>query len=100
MRRPAILMAFLTLVLASVASPADPAAGDKFVMDLKARQVVRRDAGGEVKWALTLFGDLDGVRPPHLVWDAKAVFVTHNGGVTALDLDTGNVRWHEDGRSP
>jgi outer membrane protein assembly factor BamB len=101
MRRPAIQAALLTLLLASVASPADPPAGDKrspqYVVDPKARQVVRRDAGGEVKWALTLFGDLDGVRPPHLVWDAQRVYVTHNGGVTALDADTGNVLWHEDG---
>jgi outer membrane protein assembly factor BamB len=59
--------------------------------------VVCADRLGKVRWSVRLDGSLDGVRPPHLVWDAERVYVTHQDGITALDASTGKVRWHVKG---
>ena len=42
-------------------------------------------------------GRLDGVRPPHLVFNAEVVCVSEGDGVTALHPKTGKVLWHSAG---
>src|SRR5262245_20767900 len=59
--------------------------------------VVRRDAGGKVRWTTRLGGALGTLRPPHLLWDAKRVYVRHHDGVTALSAETGMILWHAQG---
>ena len=91
------------LLLVLFTGDADPAlAGDKatpppaFQIDPAARRVVRRDAG-TVRWSMSLPGDVRGVRLPHLLWDAKRVYVRHRDGLTALAAETGVVVWHAEG---
>jgi outer membrane protein assembly factor BamB len=58
--------------------------------------VVRRD-DGQVRWSTRLGPAPDVLRPPHLVWDAKRVYVRHSDGVTALSTATGIILWHSPG---
>jgi outer membrane protein assembly factor BamB len=85
-----VVFAAVTLSLGSAA--AEP----EFVIDNDANSVLRRDAG-KVTWSRKLDGYLGLVRPPHLVSDADRVYVTNDGGVTALDARTGKVLWHSPG---
>src|SRR5262249_11829603 len=91
------------LLLVLFTGDADPAlAGDKATpppgsqLAPAARRVVRRDAG-TVRWSMSLPGDVRGVRLPHLLWDAKRVYVRHRDGLTALAAETGVVVWHAEG---
>jgi outer membrane protein assembly factor BamB len=68
----------------------------RFEIDHDAGRVLRRDSG-VTSWSTHLGGYLGSVRPPHLVWDAHRVFVTHKDGVTALDAVTGRILWHASG---
>jgi outer membrane protein assembly factor BamB len=94
-----LTQALLLIVL--VTGDAGPAlAGGKtaprFEIDPAARRVVRLDAG-TTRWSISLPGDLSGVMPPHLLWDAKRVYVRHREGVTALAAESGVVLWHAKG---
>jgi len=68
----------------------------RFEIDPAARRVVRLDAG-TTRWSTSLPGDVRGVMPPHLLWDAKRVYVRHQGGITALAAESGVVLWHAKG---
>jgi outer membrane protein assembly factor BamB len=70
----------------------------QFEIDPEKGRVVRRDGKGEA-WSTPLAGNLGGVTPPHLVADAKRVYVSHADGVTALSATTGTVLWHAKGPS-
>jgi hypothetical protein len=67
------------------------------VVDPRKGEVRRLNWRGQAMWATSLRGDLSGVRPPHQVIGAERVFVTHDEGVTALDLKTGKFLWHSKG---
>jgi outer membrane protein assembly factor BamB len=69
----------------------------EFALDYDAHQVISRDAAGEVRWATRLDGDLGSGPGPHLLWDRERIYVTHGGGVTALDAKTGKILWHAKG---
>jgi outer membrane protein assembly factor BamB len=71
----------------------------EFKLDHDAHCVVRRSCTGQLKWSTPLDGYLGLVRPPHLVFDADRVYVTHGNGVTALDAGTGKLLWHSTGPS-
>jgi outer membrane protein assembly factor BamB len=89
-----LLMVFFT----GDASPA--LAGGKtpprFEVDHAARRVVRRDAG-TTRWSTSLPGDVRGVNLPHLLWDAKRLYVRHRDGLTAVAAESGVVLWHAKG---
>jgi outer membrane protein assembly factor BamB len=84
-------------VILGLISPCLGDEGPPFTIDDKAGQVVARGPDGKTRWATPLKGHLGGVRDPHLLWDARRVYVTHKDGITALDADTGKVRWQSDG---
>src|SRR5262245_54985303 len=63
----------------------------------EAGRVVRRDAARKIIWSRRIDGYLGLVRPPHLLWDSRRVYVSRNDGVTALAADTGRVLWHSKG---
>jgi hypothetical protein len=77
--------------------PDPPAAAALFDIDYDTRQVVARSVLGAIRWSTKLDGYLGLVRPPHLLWDAQRVYVTHEQGVTALDAHTGKVLWQSPG---
>ena len=81
MRRAVLLI----LLFACGSSLAFPQAGrpDPPSFEIGKGSVVRRDAG-QIRWSTRLGNALDVLRPPHLVWDAKRVYVRHSDGVTAL----------------
>lgn len=60
-------------------------------------RVYRKNADGGIPWSFQLKGYLGGVRPPHLLFDSRRADLSHNGGVTALDCDTGKVVWQKKG---
>jgi hypothetical protein len=66
-------------------------------IDYDTKRVVLRDAAGKVKWSTHLKGYLGSVRPPHVLWDAERVYVTHEDGVTALNAKNGKLVWHAKG---
>jgi hypothetical protein len=68
----------------------------RFEIDPAARRVVRLDTG-TTRWSVSLPGDVRGVMPPHLLWDAKRVYVRHKDGLTALAGQSGVVLWHAKG---
>jgi len=68
-----------------------------FTIDSKAGAVVARGFDGKARWSTSLEGSLGGVRDPHLVWDKKRVYLTHNSGVTALVANSGARVWYSDG---
>src|SRR5215468_5085762 len=90
--------ALLLIVVLTADAPA--LAGSKtpprFEIDHAARRVVRLDAG-TTRWSMSLPGDVRGVMPPHLLWDAKRVYVRHQGGITALAAESGVTLWHAEG---
>jgi hypothetical protein len=59
-------------------------------------QITRRD-GERVVWSTTLDNTVHAHREPHLVHDAERVYVTHDGGVTALDAKAGKIVWRSKG---
>jgi outer membrane protein assembly factor BamB len=59
--------------------------------------VAHYDPKGKVVWSVSFPEDIDGVRPPHLLWDERRVYFTHKDGVTALDAKTGKILWHAQG---
>ena len=67
------------------------------VIDRHGRQVAREDALGGRRWETQLDGYVGGVRPPHVVADTDRAYVTHAGGVTALDARTGAIAWRSPG---
>jgi ketosteroid isomerase-like protein len=70
----------------------------RYEIDAAEGRVLRRDAGGAVRWAVRLGGSVGGPgKWRALVWDAKRVYVRHNDGVTALSATTGVVLWHARG---
>jgi outer membrane protein assembly factor BamB len=94
MRRPVL---GVTVLLGLAISPCPGDEVPPFTIDYKAGQVVARGPDGKTRWATSLNGHLGGVRDPHLVWDAKRVYVSHNSGITALDAKTGEMRWQSAG---
>jgi outer membrane protein assembly factor BamB len=94
MRRPLL---GVTVLLGLAMSPCRGEEGSPFTIDYKAGQVVARGPDGKTRWAASLNGHLGGVRDPHLVWDARRVYVSHNSGITALDARTGAKHWQFDG---
>jgi hypothetical protein len=94
-------MAFLLgMVIPSCAGDEVPKNGTPpapFTIDREARRVVGRAADGKTRWSVTLDGFIGGVRDPHLLWDARRVYISHTNGVTALDAATGEEHWHSDG---
>jgi hypothetical protein len=73
------------------------AQGDRVVVERDGGRVARSGADGRTRWATTLVGYVGSVRWPHVVADADRAHVTHNGGVTALDVRSGKVIWHSRG---
>jgi outer membrane protein assembly factor BamB len=71
--------------------------GERVVIDREGRRAARTAAAGGTRWETPLGGYVGGVRPPHVVADADRAYVTHNGGVTALDARTGRVAWRSPG---
>jgi hypothetical protein len=61
------------------------------------RIVARISEDGGTKWATPLVGSVGGVRPPHVAVDLDRAYITHEGGVTALDVRTGRVLWRSPG---
>jgi outer membrane protein assembly factor BamB len=74
----------------------EPNGPPEYKIDHENHQVSRL-ADGKPRWTTKLEGYLGLVRPPHLVWDEKRVYVTHKDGVTALDAETGKELWHSPG---
>ncbi len=68
-----------------------------FKLDGEKKRVVAQDARGKQIWATDLKEEIGGVRPPHLLWDAKRVYVTHGDGATSLDANNGKILWHAKG---
>lgn len=66
-------------------------------VDRENHQVVARDETGRVIWSTRLEGYLGLVRPPHLLYDADRVYLSHSDGITALDRRNGKILWHEKG---
>src|SRR5262245_23923525 len=101
MRRPFRNAVLPSLVLAFCSglagSQEDDARPPRFAIDEKERAVVARDADGKLRWSTRLDGYLGGVRPPHILWDARRVYLTREDGVTALDAETGKLLWHAKG---
>jgi outer membrane protein assembly factor BamB len=73
--------------------------GTPFEIDQNAGRVVRHDAGGQVRWSVSLHRLLGGARASSLLWDAKRVYLRHDNGVTALSATTGVVLWHSEGQT-
>jgi outer membrane protein assembly factor BamB len=65
----------------------------------ESNEISRRDLSGRLLWSVRLAGDLDWVRPPQDHCDAERLYISHNDGVTALDMKTGKVLWHTKGPS-
>ena len=78
---------------------ADESQGPAFVIDHDSGRVMRCDPKGQIQWSTRLDGYLGLVRPPHLQWDERQVYVSHEDGVTALDARSGTVLWHSKGPS-
>jgi outer membrane protein assembly factor BamB len=94
MIRPALIVLLLSLVVSSRVS-AQQASSSLFVLDRDKKQVVRHDAKGKVVWSVKFDKDIGGARPPHLLWDERRVYITHEiVGVTALDSENGKALWH------
>jgi outer membrane protein assembly factor BamB len=93
----ALLVAFALAWPAGAQAPQPGGPGPTFSLDRTGQRVVRREASGKVAWSTRLEGNLDGVRPPHLLADARRVYLSHGDGVTALDRETGKVLWHSAG---
>jgi hypothetical protein len=72
-------------------SPAEP------IYRLEDHWVICNDETNGVFWSVALEGRLEGVRPPHLVLSAEAVFVSQGDGVSALHAKTGKILWHSAG---
>lgn len=88
----------LVLSLAGANAQEKPAASP-FVVDRDSEAVSRRDAKGKLVWSRRLGADIGLVRPPYLQWDEKRVYISHNGGVTALDSASGAIQWQSKGPS-
>ena len=69
----------------------------QYELERDAKRIIRQDAKKNVLWTRLFKEDVDGVRPPHLLWDKKRVYFTHDDGVTALDGDNGKTLWHAKG---
>ena len=91
-------------------APAQPATGNEnapvakerrseFQVDDEAQCVTRRDANDQLLWSTPLDGYIGRNRGPHLLSDADRVYVSHNGGVSALAAANGKVVWHGKGPS-
>lgn len=81
---------------AAFAKP-DEQPSPRFVIDDEGGRVLKKQASGQIEWAMPLDGYLGRVRPPHLLFDAERVYVTHGDGVTALNAQNGKVLWHSTG---
>ena len=66
-------------------------------VDTKTNVVSRHDASGRLLWSVRMGGYLHLVRPPHSQWDKERVYISHDDGVTALDMKTGKMVWHSKG---
>jgi outer membrane protein assembly factor BamB len=66
-------------------------------IDHQSHEVSRRDLSGRLLWSVRLDGSLGSVRPPHDQCDAERLYLSHDDGVTALDMKTGKVVWHAKG---
>jgi hypothetical protein len=56
-----------------------------------------RNDSGQVQWSTPLDGYIGRGAPPHLLYDAERVYVTHKDGLTCLDRATGTMVWHSTG---
>ena len=92
------VLAGLAVAAAGPGFAAPPLARPEVEIDYRAGKVVRRDAAGKVLWSKELSGDFSMHREPHLLADAKRVYVSHGGGVSALDRKTGKLLWHAAGQ--
>jgi hypothetical protein len=95
MIRPALIVLILSLGVCTLAN-SQQTSPSPFVLDEGKKEVTRQDAKGKVIWSVTFKEAIGGVRPPHLLWDEQRVYLTHNGGVTALDFMSKTV-WHAAG---
>src|SRR4051812_36501619 len=87
----------LCIVLVFSCIQSDAGAQERFTLDQDEKRVARHDAKGKVVWSKVFDDQIGGVRWPHLVWDEKRVYITHNDGVTALDAEKGTLLWHSKG---
>jgi hypothetical protein len=60
-------------------------------------RITRHDAAGHLLWTAQLDGRLGAHREPHVLHDADRIYLSHNDGVTALDMKAGKVAWHAKG---
>jgi outer membrane protein assembly factor BamB len=66
-------------------------------IDRGTNEVSRRDLSGRLLWSVRLEGYLGRHREPHDQYDAERLYLSHNDGVTALDMKTGKQVWHTKG---
>jgi outer membrane protein assembly factor BamB len=98
MIRSALIVLLLSLIASCcVRAQEAPTSAFELVSDERRVRVTRYDAKGKVVWSVNLDGETWGLRPPHLLWDERRVYFTHNDGVTALDVDNGKTLWHAPG---
>jgi outer membrane protein assembly factor BamB len=66
-------------------------------LDREGQRVLRLTPEGLEKWSTHLDGYLGLVRPHHIQADLARAYITHEDGVTALNVVTGAVAWHSPG---
>jgi outer membrane protein assembly factor BamB len=66
-------------------------------LDSEKNLVLRRDAQGGVRWSTPVEGRLWTIRPPSHWHDDGRAYVAYEGGVIALDWDTGQLIWRSEG---
>jgi hypothetical protein len=90
----------LLLALGSLVVGASSAGAGFFDLpryDIDREGRVTRSEGERAVWTTKLDGTFGAHRDPHLVYDDRRVYLTHDDGVTALDAKTGKVVWHTKG---
>lgn len=72
-------------------------AGSRVIADFDRSRISYVGARDATMWVSPLDGRVGGVRPPHIAVDEARTYVSHNGGVTALNNNTGAAVWHSPG---
>ena len=81
-----------------IESPGKPPSSAFQLTEGENGRIQRMAANGGTVWSTPLKHYVGGVRPPHLLYDGRRVYVSGMvGGVTALDAKSGKILWHSDG---